>query len=530
MSPEGAREGAMSSESEDELWDRAEAIWERWRASEEAADPRGFDHLCSKHPQLASLLRRIRRQDVALARLAEEEGAASGHFATKDTDEVAPTQVDAPTPDAERRTHEIVDRLSGRETSFGKYHLAKRVGGGMSGAVFRVWDEDLDRPVALKLLHERYIDAKSPLRASDKSRARARFIDEARLTAQLDHPNIVPLHDFGITGNGRPYFTMKFVKGRTLTEIMEVRNDVTGPWTLTRTLGVFLKACEAVAYAHEKGVIHRDLKPSNIMVGRFGAVYVVDWGFVRRVGVEDSQVVNPRTVAMDLPKPAGADGVPLDPAMTREGDVIGTPLYMSPEQARGQNSRVGRPSDIYGLGAILYHLLAGTPPYQTGKRLLNGSEVVAAIISRPPDAIDAIAPRAPYELRRVVERAMAREVSDRYESVSEMSNDILAFIEGRVGRGWANRPFRSGLRWAKHRPVQAGLVALCALLVALLAARSFDRGSGSPRAEVAEGRRQLAEMALERLGEGESPELRALLEGVRAGDEHEIDALTSGEK
>ena len=213
-------------------------------------------------------------------------------------------------------------------------------------------------------------------------RSLGRFLEEAQVTGQLDHPGIVPVHELGLDGDGRVYFTMKLVEGHDLKRVLELVAEGQEGWTQTRALGVLSKVCEAMAYAHHKGVVHRDLKPANVMVGRFGEVYVMDWGLAKVLGREDQKdlTVAPQDETQELrpQRRERADASPDSPLITMDGDVVGTPAYMSPEQALGRTEEIGPHSDVYAVGAMLYHLLAGHMPYvQPGARLTNRDGLVA---------------------------------------------------------------------------------------------------------------------------------------------------------
>src|SRR5688500_466293 len=204
------------------------------------------------------------------------------------------------------------------------------------GVVLRVWDEDLRRHLAMKVMLGKGLGTAAG-RPSDP-KLLARFLEEAQVTGQLDHPGIVPVHDLGLDAEGRVYFTMKLVKGVTLGEVFDERARGEGGWTQQRVLGLLLKVCEAMSYAHAKGVIHRDLKPANVMVGKFGEVYVMDWGLAKILGREDGKDVRIR------PNGAPPEGgrrrsdrrarpaeMPDTALYTMDGDVLGTPAYMPPE-------------------------------------------------------------------------------------------------------------------------------------------------------------------------------------------------------
>jgi tetratricopeptide (TPR) repeat protein len=223
-----------------------------------------------------------------------------------------------------------------------RYALEQEVGRGGMGLVVRVHDKVLDRPLALKVLHERYKGRPDLAR---------RFLDEARIVGLLQHPGVAPIHDLGQLADGRPFFAMKLVRGQTLAELLAGRPDPIAD--LPRFLHHFEQVAQTVAFAHSLGVIHRDLKPSNVMVGAFGEVQVMDWGLAK---VLRSQGAGPPPAE---PAPADASGAP--EAVTQAGAVLGTPAYVAPEQARGEP--VGQRADVFGLGAILCQILTGLPPF-----------------------------------------------------------------------------------------------------------------------------------------------------------------------
>ncbi len=227
------------------------------------------------------------------------------------------------------------------------YDLLDMVGEGGMGSVYRARDQRLDRDVAVKLLHEKY---------NPTSLAARRFLDEARITAQLQHPGIPPVHEVGTLPDGRPFLAMKLIKGRTLAELLS-KNTMSRGALLT----AFEQVCQAVAYAHDHGVIHRDLKPSNIMVGAFGEIQVMDWGLAKVL--PDASVCAP-TDPDEENAPATEIRTPrTEEDATQAGTVMGTPAYMPPEQANGQIRLVGRQSDVFSLGGILCSILTGQPPY-----------------------------------------------------------------------------------------------------------------------------------------------------------------------
>jgi hypothetical protein len=231
--------------------------------------------------------------------------------------------------------------------------------GGM-GEVWRGCDLVLARAVALKVL-------RAPVFGDGG--ARARFEEEARHVSRLQHPSIVPVYDLGELPDGRPFFVMKLIDGQTLEELLEAR--ATPAEDLSRWVGVFGQVCVAVAFAHARGLIHRDLKPSNVMLGEFGEVLVMDWGIAKALAVRPPAPEPPPPVPLS-PSVGGVGTVP-GGSDTLLGQVKGTPAFMAPEQARGEAGRVGKASDVFGLGGILCVTLTGQPPYTHAQQALAGN-------------------------------------------------------------------------------------------------------------------------------------------------------------
>ena len=220
------------------------------------------------------------------------------------------------------------------------------------GAILRGRDVDLGRELAIKVLLESHQGNPEVVR---------RFVEEAQIGGQLQHPGVVPVYELGTFPDRRPYFAMKLVKGRTLAALLRERTSPAQD--LPRFLGIFEQVCQTMAYAHARGVIHRDLKPSNVMVGSFGEVQVMDWGLAKVLtqgGIADeaaAQAVQETVITTVRSGPAGTDNE------SQAGSILGTPAYMAPEQARGEVERIDERADVFGLGAILCEILTGRPPY-----------------------------------------------------------------------------------------------------------------------------------------------------------------------
>jgi serine/threonine-protein kinase len=243
-------------------------------------------------------------------------------------------------------------RETGLPPRIGRYQVAGQIARGGMGSVHRARDVDLGRDIALKVLLECHQENPEMIR---------RFIEEAQISGQLQHPGIVPVHEMGLVGGKRPYLAMKFVKGQTLAHMLEDRENPSAD--RQRFLVIFEQVCQPLAYAHARGVIHRDLKPSNVMVGAFGEVQVMDWGLAKVLddgGVADERRSRPtpRDASVIKTVRTGATG-----SDSLAGSVVGTPAYMAPEQARGEIDRLDERCDVFGLGAILCEILTGKPPF-----------------------------------------------------------------------------------------------------------------------------------------------------------------------
>ena len=309
-----------------------------------------------------------------------------------------------------------LDRLSDSRNAT-RYTLLGEIARGGMGIVLHVWDAVLKRPLAMKVLDL------NESTAGSGERSIARFLAEAQLSGSLEHPGVVPVHDLGVDEKGRAYFTMPLIEGRDLNEVFDLAAREAEGWSLTRALFVLTKICEVVAYAHARDVLHRDLKPANVMVGKFGEVYVMDWGLAKAVGARE-----PAPPAESPPPEATAT----DAARTIDGTVFGTPGYMAPEQAHGRVDEVTFLTDVYALGAMLYRLLAGRSPYAPRRGEEDAARTLELVRRGPPTPLARVAPQASPELIAIAEKAMAREPPQRYESVEALGKDLQAFLEGRV--------------------------------------------------------------------------------------------------
>jgi serine/threonine-protein kinase len=230
--------------------------------------------------------------------------------------------------------------------------LGELARGGM-GAIIKGRDSDLGRDLAVKVLLEQHREKPELIR---------RFVEEAQISGQLQHPGVVPVYELGTFADNRPYFAMKLVKGRTLTVLLAER---AGPADeQPRLLGIFEQVCLTMAYAHDRGVIHRDLKPSNIMVGSFGEVQVMDWGLAKVLPQEELHEANAGGIRHETVIQTGWTGT--DAELSQAGSVMGNPAYMPPEQASGEIDRVDERADVFALGSILCEVVTGQPAF-TGR-------------------------------------------------------------------------------------------------------------------------------------------------------------------
>jgi serine/threonine protein kinase len=281
------------------------------------------------------------------------------------------------------------------------------IGRGGSSVVVRAFDTNMQRDVAVKILAPEF---------SDGVAAVERFAEEARIAGQLEHPNILPVYEFGRDRRGRRFLCMRLVEGKTLEEALKQAGDERfASSRLAEFLEMFVKVCDAVSFAHGRGVIHRDLKPTNIMIGEFGQVYVLDWGIARLLPHDADR--GPGV----LPRHTRVERADFD----TPGALVGTACYMAPEQIHGLHDELDERTDVFALGATLYQILTGQPPLT--------ADIVRAIWMRkeaPPIASpDLLVPagRVPADLSRIVLRATAYDPADRYASVADLKREVEAF-------------------------------------------------------------------------------------------------------
>jgi len=335
------------------------------------------------------------------------------------------------------------------ETQLGRYELGAELGRGGMGRVVEAADPEIGRTVAIKVLLD-------PHRVSDETLAR--FVAEARITGQLQHPNIVPVYEMGVTGEGQFYFVMKRVEGRSLLDVLrDLRKghpDVTLEWTRHRLLTAFVQVCNAVAYAHDRRLLHRDLKPDNVMVGRFGEVLVMDWGIARVMGPSKDEGLPPPRATFDSrvvpPETPDGESAPVHPAVevrTQAGATFGTPGYMSPEQSKGKMDELDGRSDVWSLGSILFQLLTLSRAY--GHR--DPVKLMRIAATKPtPD------PRSrglfvADEIAEVCLRAMSKAPEDRFATADELGKAVRSFLDGSLAKEKAGAHLTEARRaWTRY--------------------------------------------------------------------------------
>ena len=371
---------------------------------------------CRQHPSLAGELRELWGAVLC--------AAAAGSQASEITGPLTNPSRESPSGIFELPCH------------FGDYELLEELGRGGMGVVYRALQTSLNRTVAVKMILRGNLASLSDLE---------RFRAEAEAAAKLDHPGIVPVYEVG-AGDGRPYFTMKYIQGRTLSQIL-----ADGPLPSREAARILAAVARAIHFAHSKGVLHRDLKPSNIVLDDAGQPHVMDFGLAKQL-----------TDAASL---------------TRTGAVLGTPAYMAPEQAAGARGAVGPASDVYSLGVILYHMLTGRPPFQAASPV----DTVLMVLEQDPVPPRALNPKADRDLEMICLRCLQKPPDLRYASAELLADDLVAYlhdetISARSGRfaqiiaGWLRETHHApvlenwGLLWMWH---SLALLIACALTNAL---------------------------------------------------------------
>lgn len=305
----------------------------------------------------------------------------------------------------------VKPRESADHSEYGNYRVVRSLASGAMGQISVVRDENLNREVALKELFES---------AADREELVQRFFDEAEITARLEHPGIVPVHTCGTDTKGRPYYTMKLVQGKTFQEAIQQCHALPAKSEAKAAafrdlIRRFASVCQTMGFAHDKGIIHRDLKPANIMLGEHGETLVMDWGLAKPFAEGGDSKVG------DI----AAEKLHNRPDITEAGKAIGTPYYMSPEQALGDPLLMGPQSDIYSLGVILYQILTGQLPYNGETSLEVIKKILRETPQNPSEAVKGVS----KDLEAICLTAMAREPSRRYRTAAKIYQDLLNWLD-----------------------------------------------------------------------------------------------------
>ncbi len=407
---------------------RAEEVFAQFLARQDAGEALSFEDWVKDLPQLEPELRALRRRWESFSPVLERlRGAPSA---------------------GDERAAELLRRLTGRSPAGSRFEERGEIGHGGMGVVLRVWDPELERELALKVTRD---DAGDEHRAWKRTE---RFLEEARIAGQLQHPGIVPVHELGLDQRGRVYYTMPLIQGDDLEHVFECVRRGEGSWTRLRALGFLLRVCETMAYAHARGVVHGDLKPANVRVGLFGEVYVMDWGLARVVGgpatgpgpADESHGTSPGLPARGVPAPSR---------------LAGTPAYLAPERLLAPALPPDPRDDVYAVGAMLYRLLAGRPPHAEALDGARDLDELRAAVGRAPRPLHELARDIPPELVSIAARALASR-SERYAGMEELAADLCAFLENRVVRAHATGALVELEKWvARNRGMAAALLGVC---------------------------------------------------------------------
>ncbi len=356
-----------------------------------------------------------------------------------------PLVASAKTEDSDR----TLSCAAGEATAGGpRFRILRPHAKGGLGEVFVAYDREVNREVALKEIQQLH---------ADNPQSRARFTLEAEITGRLEHPGIVPVYGLGYYGDGRPFYAMRFIRGENLKSAIQHFHKDTARKSAAETLlefrellGRFVDVCQAIEYAHSRGVLHRDLKPGNIMLGKYGETLVVDWGVAKAAGRDERHHASPDETTL---VPGLSDSGSAETAM---GSLVGTPMFMSPEQADRRLRDLGPATDVYSLGATLYTLLTGQPPFRGEKE-----EVLANVRQGRFPPPRQIRPQVPRALEAICLKAMSLRPDQRYDSAQELAAEIERWLGGEAVQAFPEPWLDTARRWARrHRMTVAAVAAL----------------------------------------------------------------------
>ncbi len=362
------------------------------------------------------------------------------------------------------------------------YKLEGEIARGGMGRIVAAEDQRLGRPVALKELLEPAGDSLG------------RFQREALITARLQHPGIVPVYEAGRWPSGEPFFAMKLVSGRPLDQVIAAAKTLADRLALLPRIAA---ATDAIAYAHNRRVVHRDLKPANVLIGEFGETVVIDWGLAKDLDDRDSPDSGTRVPRPTSQKPASSLSTG-SATLTVVGSVMGTPAYMAPEQARGEP--VDQRADVFALGAMLYHLLAGVPPYNAR----TATDVIAAAALARVVPLAERERGAPRDLVAIVERAMAPELADRYPHAGELADELRRFLTGQLVSAHRYTTAQRLTRFVKKHRAAVTIASVAVITIAVggsLAVRQIveQRDAAQRARQIADTRRVAAETLIDKM-------------------------------
>jgi len=383
--------------------------------------------------------------------------------------------------------HKRTDSSSGN-----RYLIGETLGEGGMAVVYQATDVQLQRPVAVKRLRTEYAAQKD---------IRQRFFAEAEILAGLDHPGATSVFEAGLLPDGDCYYAMKRVQGKTLRELLDERipEDLLDRSNRAHFIEIFIRFCQAVAAAHNQGVIHRDLKPENIMVDDLGVVYVMDWGLAKQL-VEDD------------------DGIQSDSQRTRVGAVMGTPAYMSPEQASGHSAESDRQTDVFSLGVMLYEILTGVNPFR-GETAVDSMKGVMYHEPEPPRKLN---PRVSRTMSAITMKALDKDPFRRYRSAVELAEDLRRYREFFPVSAVAPTKLEKFANWSRRRPRLAAILATLAVVIVISAlATAFQASVENARVATGYGFIDEIEEQLKEI-EAEMPGLLELRENLGPGPERQV--------